>query len=245
MQKQDNSTVLNARQGKKSNDCTKNELFDSLGKIFIYLGMRGQNLPDKYEITIFADYIRENLTEFTIDEIELAFKMYIANKLDFRVPTFQNFTINFLENVMQSYKRLRMTIPRPTPAALPEKTPPTKEEQDIIAKNACLKRFEEYKDHFDVWDFGSACFHYLKKRGLIKLTKEQAEIIMEQARRRLIHEAQKEIGKKVASDIMVVVENLKNGTHEDRVRAEARKLSLMNYFDELIEKGIELKEVLK
>lgn len=138
-----------------------------------------------------------------------------------------------------------MTIPRPTPEALPEKTPPTKEEQDIIAKNACLKRFEEYKDHFDVWDFGNACFFYLKKRGLIQLTKERAEIIMESARRLLIHEAQKEIGKKLASDIMVVVENLKNGTHEDRVRAEARKLSLMNYFDELIEKGIELKEVLK
>lgn len=245
MQKCENLKVFDARNGEKLSICEELDLFNMMGSIYVKLGLRGQNLPDKYEGTMICDYIRENLNEFTLQEIELAFNFYIANKLDYKDPVFQNFTLNFLENVMQSYKRLRMTIPRPEiQQALPEQTKPTKGEQDIIARNACLKRFQEYKDHFDVWDFGGACFKYIYRQGLIQISKEEAEQIKEQAARQLIAEAQKDLLKKRPSEIAAVVEAIQAG-NDEQIKIRAMKISLMNYFDDLIEKGIELKDVLK
>ena len=245
MQRSENSKVFEARAGIKVSQCAENDLLNTLGAIYVKLGLRGANLPDRYETGMFMDYTRENLSEFTLREIELAFNFYIANKLDFKDPVFQNFTLNFFENVMQSYKRLRMTIPRPEiQQALPEQTKPTKQEQDIIARNACLKRFQEYKDHFDVWDFGGACFKYIYRQGLIQISKEEAEQIKEQAARQLISEAQKDLLKKRPSEIAAVVEAIQAG-NDEQVKIRAMKISLMNYFDQLIEKGIELKEVLK
>ena len=234
-----------ARSNKKLINETDFSIAKTFSQLWVALGIRGTNQPDDTELEYFIQYAKENLSTFTLEEIELAFKFYVQNKLDFKDPTFQNFNVIFLENIMQSYRRLRMTIPNPThTAALPEQTKPTKQEQDIIARNACLKRFQEYKDHFDVWDFGGACFKYIYRQGLIQISKEEADRIKEQAARQLISEAQKDLLKKRPSEIAAVVEAIQAG-NDEQIKIRAMKISLMNYFDSLIENGIELKEVLK
>ena len=237
--------VFEARTTAKVSECEKLDIYNKLAAIYVRLGLKGQNLPDKYETVMFMDYIRENLSEFTLAEIELAFNFYIANKLDFKDPLFQNFTLNFLENVMQSYKRLRATTPHPDVKPLPEKTKPTAQEIDLIERNAALKKFQEYKDHMDLWDFGGATFAFLWRLGLIRLTEEEREQLKLKAERELIREAQMEIknGKR-PSEIATVVEAIQAG-NDNQVRLRMRKLALMDYFETLIAQGVELKEVLK
>ena len=240
-----NAIVNASRAAKPVSQANDEEIKQALRYCFGLIGIRGENLPDEGEKMILLNYIRQNFPRFTVEDIRTAFTMYVQKMIDYTEPPYQNFSVLFLENVMQSYRRLQVTIPRPEiKQALPEQTKPTKFEQDIIARNACLKRFQEYKDHFDVWDFGGACFKYIYRQGLIQISKEEAEQIKEQAARQLIAEAQKDLLKKRPSEIAAVVEAIQAG-NDEQIKIRAMKISLMNYFDQLIENGIELKEVLK
>lgn len=240
-----NVMVNNSRLAKPIPAAADEEIKQALRYCFGLIGIKGENLPDEGEKAILLDYMRRNFNRFTVEDIRTAFTLYVQKVLDFSEPPYQNFSVLFLENVLQSYRRLQVTIPKLNhTSALPEQTKPTKFEQDIIARNACLKRFQEYKDHFDVWDFGGACFKYIYRQGLIQISKEEADRIKEQAARQLIAEAQKDLLKKRPSEIAAVVEAIQAG-NDEQIKIRAMKISLMNYFDQLIEKGIELKEVLK
>ncbi|MCE5329651.1 hypothetical protein LLG07_04905 [bacterium] len=201
-------------------------------------------MPDDYEVNLFTSYIKENFADLSLAEFSEAFKLYVANKMDYKDKLFQNFTISFMENVVQSFKRLRMTIPRPTPQALPEKTPPTKEEQDIMAKKAALKRFSEYQDHMDFWDFGGVTYKYLVKRGLISLTREQKDKVKDQAIAQLTREAKKEIeaGKR-PSEVNQPIEVILTGA-DQQVQIRCMKIALMDWFDGF-EGEEQFREVLK
>lgn len=234
------------RKHRKIEQCNNSDIDEVLISAYVVVGLRSSNQPDAMETEAYREHIRQHFGQFTLGEFNAAFLLYSQNKLDYKDMLFQNFSIPFMENVMQSYKRLRMTIPRPElQQALPEKTKPTAQEIDLIERNAALKKFQEYKDHMDLWDFGGATFAFLWRLGLIRLTEEERDQLKLKAERELIREAQMEIknGKR-PSEIATVVEAIQAG-NDNQVRLRMRKLALMDYFETLIAHGVELKEVLK
>lgn len=237
--------VNNSRMAKPIPQAADEEIKQALRYIFGLIGMRGENLPDDGEKMILMDYVRKNFKRFTVEDIKTAFTFYVQKLIDYQEPPYQRFSVLFLENVMQSYRRLQITIPKPVYNPLPEKTKPTAQEIDIIERNAALKKFQEYKDHMDLWDFGGATFAFLWRLGLIRLTEEKRDQLKLKAERELVREAQMEIknGKR-PSEIATVVEAIQAG-NDNQVRLRMRKLALMDYFETLITQGVELKEVLK
>ena len=74
--------------------------------LFRSIGLRQQHYPNQMALSFIVNYLRTNFSHKTIDELYLAFELAIQNKLDVEdVNVYDNFSIVFLEKIMQSYKK--------------------------------------------------------------------------------------------------------------------------------------------
>lgn len=64
---------------------------------------------DEYEVKRLIDQIKRQFSDLTLMEIEEAFALYTAKKLDFEKDSFQSFDKLFLGNVLASYRRYKMS----------------------------------------------------------------------------------------------------------------------------------------
>ena len=75
-------------------------------KVFLLVGLRQQHYPNQMALTFIINYLRNNFSHKTIDELYLAFELAIQNKLDIdEVNPYDQFSIAFLEKIMQSYRK--------------------------------------------------------------------------------------------------------------------------------------------
>jgi hypothetical protein len=96
-------TVLQAQKIADAND---QKIKETLIKIFLLVGLRQQHYPNEMAITFIVNYLRNTLGHKTIDELYLAFELAVQNKLDVEdVNVYDQFSIVFLEKIMQSYKK--------------------------------------------------------------------------------------------------------------------------------------------
>lgn len=121
------------------------------------------------------------------------------------------------------------------PAEEPKKSP---EEIEYIMKDACLKAFDDYRRGVVVLDGGNVKYKYLFKKGLLKLTDERRKELKEKAEEKLRAEAIESKGK--AETIEKALSRVTN----EGIQSEARKLALLQYFQELTENEFELTDLL-
>lgn len=93
-------------QAQKIADANDQKIKETLIKIFLLVGLRQQHYPNEMAITFIINYLRNTLGHKTIDELYLAFELAVQNKLDVDdVNVYDQFSIVYLEKVMQSYKK--------------------------------------------------------------------------------------------------------------------------------------------
>jgi hypothetical protein len=82
---------------------------DALGAAVKYfcmkLGIRTENLPDKYMIQIIVDDIRQNHGTLFFKELKIAADLATALKLDFDPRTYQNFSPLYVNELLNAYKK--------------------------------------------------------------------------------------------------------------------------------------------
>jgi hypothetical protein len=94
-------------------------------------------------------------------------------------------------------------------------------------------------------DFGNATYNYLDRIGQLRLTDERKWIIWQKATDLLKAEAMENALKMRAGTKLKDIIAEINKPDSQPVRAQAKRIALAQYFDELIESELELKDVLE
>tara|TARA_R110000868_G_scaffold27726_6_gene104901 strand:+ start:3492 stop:4292 length:801 start_codon:yes stop_codon:yes gene_type:complete len=84
-----------------------NELRKLLLQLFALTGLRNENFPDQIQTDILINFIREDLGNYTISEIRLAFRMAIKNELDIESNHYQAFSASYVARIMSAYVPVR------------------------------------------------------------------------------------------------------------------------------------------
>jgi hypothetical protein len=93
-------------QAQKIADASDQKIKETFIKIFLLVGLRQQHYPNELALTFIINYLRKTFGHKTIEELYLAFELAIQNKLDVDdINVYDQFSIVFLEKIMQSYKK--------------------------------------------------------------------------------------------------------------------------------------------
>jgi hypothetical protein len=168
--------------------------------------------------------------------------LFIQNKLDFYEVLYGKFSILFLEKVMQSYKRWKISLPKPAPEQ-PEQ--PTQAEINNIMRQGAIDCFVNYAKTGLIIDFGNATYNYLDRIELLRLTDDRKWQIHHKAIQTLKVQAMENALKaKQTKRLKDVIKQI-DEPNSKPVIAQAKRIALTQYFDELIESGLELKDLIE
>lgn len=221
------------------------EMSKVLTKAYIDAGFQ---LPIKEAMLILAGSVADDLFTYfktlSIKEAGLAIKNGIRGEygefMGINVKTCHQFFKAYQEsfNRNEAIRKSKMTDE-------PE-VRPTEQQIRKIMVEACLKAFDDYKKNWNLVDYGGAKFTFLRSIGLINLTDERYNEIMEQAKQHVTAESTATIFKtgqeSQAAAIAKVI--LKDIDKHETVKNAARLIALKEYFDYLIEFEMELTDLL-
>jgi len=218
------------------------ELKTTLVNIYAMLGMRADQVPETEEKNLLHNYIRQQLKGYSLPDIKIAFMLFIQNKLDFSEVLYGKFSILFLEKVMQAYKRWKVALPKQAP---PQPEQPTQAEVNNIMRQGAIDCFVNYAKTGILIDFGNATYNYLDRIGQLRLTDDRKWKIHHKAIQTLKTQAMENALKaKQTKRLKDVIKQI-DEPNSKPVIAQAKRIALTQYFDELIEAGLELKDLIE
>ncbi len=182
----------------------------------------------------------------TIDEVKLAFNLGVVNEYGEYMGINRKTYNQWLNGYIKSQDRKNATkkmLPKPVEKVL------TEYEKEKIVKEVALKAFEFFKINGDYKDYGNATYNYLDRLKLIPITKERKQKIKDEAFEFVILEYKNERDSKKDTIIRSIIDDSINeielNKNDHRVIFQAKRMALVVYFKELVEMGMELKDVIK
>ena len=224
---------------------------ETIGTCCVLLGIGPGSSPTEFQMNVIATYLNQSQRNWTCEQLIDAFTKYIHNELDIEFELqYQVFSPALIHQVMTSYKKYLYEKSHKDPAALLSSVnPPSPEEVNGILFNASIKAFENYKDGFEVFDFGSVKYNYLDSIGVIDLTEEERAAIWKSAGEELKKMISEESDKNSGSIKMSLNSQLDNFENDPemigRRRSIARYKALIFFFDKLIKDNVELKSLME
>lgn len=90
---------------KKVRESTDLEIAETLMKIYVLIGLRKHHQPSNFELKTLLEFIRETYGRMAKDELMVAFKLAVKNKLDIDdINPYDQFSPVYLERIMRSYR---------------------------------------------------------------------------------------------------------------------------------------------
>lgn len=145
------------------------------------------------DLSIIIDYLKRNLESYPVSDIRLAFEVGLKGLLDIKdLNHYHSFNALYVTNILQSYKRYKQKE-----NAKPKLVAPI-EKQLPMSKET---KEDQQKKHFDIIDNWvkekgevplianwSEAFLHMNRIGLIKMTKEEGTMFVENIRYELEEE---------------------------------------------------------
>lgn len=170
------------------------ELKKLLLQLFTLTGLRNDNFPDKIQTDLLINFIREDLGNFSIEEILLAFRMAIKNELEIEANHYQAFSAHYIAQIMSAYTKIRsshLKLIRANENALKieSKMTHTPEELQEIKKGyileSLIKPFRYYlksgKLTFGITPFSIIYKTMTEDLGLLNLSGDEKKVVYDQA----------------------------------------------------------------
>lgn len=85
--------------------CTVDELSKALRLVMVKIGLRSQNWPADEEKVVLLNHIIKHFGGNRLDEINLAFDMAMAGKLEVNINCYENFSCVYFSSIMYAYRR--------------------------------------------------------------------------------------------------------------------------------------------
>ena len=218
--------------------------------LYIYLvklcEMSGITKPTNEALKSIVIFLKENYGNFSQVEVETAFSMAFAFKLDIEdINNYGSLSVIWISKILNAYKikRDKALIEyevKKREIDFEKSQEKSQEEIDSYMATATLSNFEKYKENKDFSDMGSSIFNTLSRFGLIKLTDEEKVNLMKRARQSILKRSQGE-----DTGLKRIVTSLTKGTPDEMERFEARDIAVVDLFDKWIKKNVDPKELLK
>ena len=228
----------------------KNIQFQNLHKLIVkWAVLTGvKPLPTDDEIRLFVEYIAEHFYRLSLMEIDNAFNLATAGKLDIEAEHYQSFSVIYISKIINSYKRFNgkyiLDYRSKLEAAEALQNEPTKDEKMTIMIESILENFENFKKEPTYNHFGYISYDFLKNLGVIKLESEIKDILLEQARKMAIEELneKKQEPNSSSDDIKNQIQDILNdasGKQELVIRI-CKNLGLIHYFEFILKNNLSL-----
>ena len=110
-------------------------------------------LPTDEEIRLFVEYIAEHFYRYSLLEIDNAFNLATAGKLDESAEHYQSFSVVYISKIINSYGRYIgpyiIKYKDQLEEQEKENNKPTEKEQTAIMLESILDNFDNFKLHYE------------------------------------------------------------------------------------------------
>jgi hypothetical protein len=204
------------------------------------------NERSEYLSMLTQSFIVELMVEykaFSFADINLAFRRGVLNNygeyMGLSVVTFMNWLKSYLdERRMVIFNANRIL----------EKHEMENEEKLSLVKTEdkmklySIKALKEYKEKGKYYDLGNAIYDFLDKKGMLKITPEEKWEYMTSARLNILDGSREKTKNETnhfkrleINKYILQVEENKNFDEGGKIRAEAKRIALLDYFDSITE----------
>ena len=213
-------------------------------------------LPTDDEIRLFVEYIAEHFYRYSLLEIDNAFNLVTAGKLDESAEHYQSFSVIYISKIINSYGRYIgkyiLDYKDQLDKVENENNKPTKKEQFELMLESILENFDNHKAHRENGEdvpynaFGYISYDFLKNLGVISIDEQVKEILLEQAKEIALEElidkrsSSKDSESQVKIDINAEIEDINNNGKQDRVMRICKNLGLLHYYDDILKNNLSL-----
>lgn len=233
----------------------KNEQFQNLHKLIIkWAVLTGvKPLPTDDEIRLFVEYIAEHFYRLSLLEIDNAFNLATAGKLDIEADHYQSFSVIYISKIINAYNRYNgkyiIEYRNQLAEIEREKNKPTPEQQMQMMIESILEGFDKFKDDPQYNHFGYVSYDFLKNIGALKLDNDVKSVLLKQARELAIEELkedksqttlQKSERLQIKNQIDEIL-NDKSGKQEKVIRI-CKNLGLMHYYEFILKNNLSLEK---
>jgi len=214
-----------ARTSEKLNTVSIALVVDELIRGMHKLGIKGDKIPNKEELSVMYKSIVEEYPNIKLGELTLAFDLASKGKLDMEAETYQNFSVLYLHRLLRSFARYGMQKLNEIKPVAESKWNPRfiSDDEKIETAFDCFKKFRQ-------WDnivFGVDVFHILHKRGNIIVTPSETYEKVMTAMNEKMFEGSKQ-------DKIDIKNKMKD---DDYMEHQCYRMAVADYFTKLINRG--------
>jgi hypothetical protein len=214
-----------ARVSEKLNTVSIALVVDELIRGMHKLGIKGDKIPNKEELSVMYKSIVEEYRNIKLGELTLAFDLASKGKLDIEAETYQNFSMLYLHRILRAFARYGMQKLNEIKPVEESKWNPrfVTDDEKIETAFDCYSKFKQ-------WDnivFGIDVFHILHKRGKIIVEVEDTydKVIKAMNDRMFQGSRQDKI-------------DIKNKlADEEYLEHQCYRMAVSQYFDKLLKQG--------
>ena len=235
----------------------KNEQFQNLHKLLVkWAVLTGvKPLPTDDEIRLFVEYIAEHFYRFSLLEIDNAFNLATAGKLDESAEHYQSFSVIYISKIINSYSRYIgkyiLEYKDQLDIAEKENNKPSEKEQFELMLESILENFDKYKEHIENGEdapynsFGYISYDFLKNLGVISIDEDVKETLFIEAKKIALEELSNKSHTSIDSDekinIQLEIDNIvRNNNKQERVMRICKNLGLLHYYDVILKNNLSL-----
>ena len=230
----------------------KNEQFQNLHKLIVKWAVLAgvKPLPVDDEIRMLVEYVAEHFYRFSLMEIDNAFNLATAGKLDIEADHYQSFSVIYISKILNAYKRYngKYIIDYRNQIAEEKRKSEEPSESDKLKLmiESILEGFENFKEERKYNHFGWVSYDFLAKMGVINLDKDIKGILLEQARKMAIEELREkkkeEKQRHNKAELANQIEEILNDASgkQDKVIRICKNLGLLHYYEYILENNLSL-----
>jgi hypothetical protein len=215
-----------ARVSEKLNTVSIALVVDELIRGMHKLGIKGDKIPNKEELSVMYKSIVEEYPNIKFGELSLAFDLASKGKLDMEAETYQNFSVLYLHRLLRAFARYGMQkLNEIKPVEQESKWQPRfiTDDEKIETAYDCYKKFR-------IWDsivFGVDVFHILHKQGKIIVEVEDTYDKVLKAMNEKMFEGSRQ-------DKIDIKNKMKD---DDYMEHQCYRMAVADYFTKLINRG--------
>jgi len=214
-----------ARVSEKLNTISIALVIDELIRGMHKLGIKGDKIPNKEELSVMYKSIVEEYPNIKFGELSLAFDLAAKGKLDIEAETYQNFSMLYLHRLLRAFARYGMQKLNEIKPVQESSWNPrfVTDDEKIETAFDCYKKFR-------IWDsivFGVDVFHILHKQGKIIVEVDDTYDKVLKAMNEKLFEGSRQ-------DKIDIRNKMKN---DDYMEHQCYRMAVSQYFDKLIKRG--------
>ena len=174
-------------------------------------------LPTDDEIRMLVEYVAEHFYRFSLMEVDNAFNLATAGKLDIEADHYQSFSVIYISKILNAYKRYNgkyiIDYRKQIAEEKRKSEEPTEDDKLRLMIESILEGYHNFKEEPTYNHFGYISYDFLSNLGVINLDKDVKGVLLKQARK-------------------MAIEDLRDKKKESTNKPE--KLGLSNQIEEIV-----------